>query len=57
MGNILRSQKQQQQQKPQEHVDPHGLKPATPAIAALTRDLRSFESSSVVKSSTVSQII
>ncbi|KAM0866249.1 hypothetical protein ACQ4PT_042747 [Festuca glaucescens] len=46
MGNILRSQKQQQ--KPQEPVDPHGLKPATAAIAALTRDLRSFESSSVV---------
>uniref|UniRef100_A0ACD5Y3W1 Uncharacterized protein n=1 Tax=Avena sativa TaxID=4498 RepID=A0ACD5Y3W1_AVESA len=47
MGNILRSLQRQQQKEP---VDPHGLAltPANAAIAALTRDLRSFESASMV---------
>jgi hypothetical protein len=46
MGNILRPLKPQQQEKP---VDPHGLTLATAAaIADLTRDLRSFESTSMV---------
>ncbi|VAI16095.1 unnamed protein product [Triticum turgidum subsp. durum] len=49
MGNILRSlQPQQQQQQEEEPLDPHGLAPAAAAIAALTCDLSSFESSSMV---------
>ncbi|XP_037438461.1 probable staphylococcal-like nuclease CAN3 [Triticum dicoccoides] len=47
MGNILRSLQPQQQQQ-QEPLDPHGLAPDAAAIAALTRDLGSFESSSMV---------
>uniref|UniRef100_A0A8R7RBS3 TNase-like domain-containing protein n=1 Tax=Triticum urartu TaxID=4572 RepID=A0A8R7RBS3_TRIUA len=49
MGNILRSlQPRQQQQQEEEPLDPHGLAPAAAAIAALTCDLSSFESSSMV---------
>ncbi|XBI80232.1 hypothetical protein VPH35_089458 [Triticum aestivum] len=53
MGNILRSLQPQQQQQ-QEPLDPHGLAPDAAAIAALTRDLGSFESSSMITHSSLS---